>query len=349
MTCRDNFFTSPWRGEVGPPAVKRRSFLALLGGAAAYPLVSFARADERMRKIGILMGGAEHDLDWQRLQAAFDQEFKTLGWLNGRDIRIDYRWPGDDIERINAAATELVETGPDIIVTAATYGVQAVRLRTDTIPIIFVNAADPIGNGLVPNFDRPGGNITGFAAAEYTISETWLEIIKEIAPRTGQLAVVFNPDTASAARNFLKPLETAARAQKVKPVSTPFKTDADAESVIESFARAPNGAILAMPDSSTALSRRAIIETASRKKLPAVYPFRFFATDGGLASYGADIAAQCRKAVAYVDQVLRGKKAGDLPVQPAAKFELVINLKAARAQGLSIPQALIARADEVID
>ena len=329
--------------------MRRRAFIASLGGAAACTVVRPARANPRVRKIGILMGGAEHDLDWQRLEAAFEQEFKTLGWSIGRDIRIDYRWPGEDAERINAMAIELVETGPEIIIAAATYGVQAIRQRSESIPIVFVDAADPVGNGLVANLYHPGGNITGFAAADDAIAEKWLQIVKELAPHTSQIGTIFNPDTALLAKKFLKPLEATARAQKVKLTSIPFKTDAEIENAIEAFARAPNSALLTLPDSSTAFSRVTITETANRRKLPAVYPFRFFAADGGLASYGTDIAAQCRKAASYVDQILRGKKVGDLPVQAATKFELVVNAKTAKALNITVPPTLLARADEVIE
>jgi putative ABC transport system substrate-binding protein len=314
-------------------------------------VTSGARAADRtqMKRIGVLMGGTEHDLDWQRLETAFEQELKNLGWLRGRELRIDYRWPGDDMERINASAVELVEVGPDLIVTAATYGVQAVRRRTDSIPIVFINAADPVGNGLVKNLARPGGVTTGFAASDYSISEIWLEIIKEIAPRTSQVAVIFNPDTATLARNFLRPLEPASRTYKTKSVSMPFQTEAEIERAIDAFGRQPNGALLTMPDITTALCRRAIIETANRKKLPAIYPFRFFAADGGLASYNVDIVAQVKAAASYVDRILRGQNPGDLPVQPAAKFELVINQKTAKALNITVPPALLARADEVIE
>jgi putative tryptophan/tyrosine transport system substrate-binding protein len=329
--------------------MRRREFITLLGGAVVAPLAARAQQPPGMRRIGVLMGGAEHDLDWQRLEAAFEQELKSLGWQRGRDIRIDYRWPGDEPDRVAAHAIELIEMGPELIVTAAATGVQAVRRRTDAIPVVFVNAAEPVRNGLVANLARPGGNVTGFAAADFSISEAWLNIIKEIAPRTAQLAVVFNPETATQASNYLQPLEPAARSLKTKAVSIPFTSESEVEKAIDAFARQPNGALIAIPDSSTALCRRSIIETANKRKLPAVFPFRFFAADGGLASYGADIAAQCRGAASYVDRILRGANPGDLPVQPAAKYEFVINQKTAKALNIAMPPALLARADEVID
>lgn len=330
--------------------MKRRDFITLMGAtAAAFPLPARARPADRLPRIGVLMGGAEHDLDWQRLESAFEQELKTLGWIRSRDLRIDYRWPGDDIDRINAYAIDLVETGPDLIVTAATPGVQAVRRRTDSIPVIFVNAVDPVGSGLVPNLAKPGGKTTGFAAAEYTITEKWLDIIKEIAPRANRIGLVFNPDTAPQAKQYIQVLEAPALARAFKPVAMPFRTDAEIERAIEEFARTANGGLLVFPGSSTAFSRRSIIETANKYKLPAVYPFRFFATSGGLVSFGVDMVAQCKGAASYVDRILRGQKPGDLPVQPATKFELVVNQKTAKAINIAMPPTLLSRASEVIE
>jgi putative ABC transport system substrate-binding protein len=328
--------------------MKRREFITLLGGAAAeFPLPALAQPN-KMRRVGVLMAGAELDLEWPRLEAALEQELKNLGWTRGRDIRIDYRWPGDDTDRINAYAIDLVELGSDLIVAASTFGVQAVRRRTESIPVIFMNVADPVASGLVPNLNRPGGATTGFTAADYRICGKWLEIIKEMAPRTSRVALIFNPDTASQAKHFLSPIEAAAPAFATKPVSTPFRTAQDVERTIEGFARTQS-ALLIMPDSSTILHRQLIIELASKHKLPAVYPFRFFATDGGLASFGINMAAQCSEVAAYIDRILRGREPGELPVQPPSKFELVINMKTAKTAGIAVPPALLGRANEVID
>jgi putative ABC transport system substrate-binding protein len=334
--------------------MRRREFITLLGGAAAacsvsWPLPARAQSPERPRRLGILMGAAQHDLDWQRLQSALEQELRNLGWIRGRNLRIDYRWPGDDISRTNTAAIELVELGPDVIVTDSAPNVQALRRRTDSIPIVFVNVDDPVGNGLVPNLAHPGGSITGFTAFDYRIGEKWLELVKEIAPRTSRIAFVFNPDTALDARNYLSPLEAATPSTAVKPVSMPFRTATELEHAIGAFARAANGALLIAPDTSTVLHRRSIIDLANRHRLPAVYPSRFFATDGGLASYGIDTAAECKGAASYIDRILRGEGPGSLPVQAPAKFELVVNAKTAKALGLAVPPSLLARADEVIE
>jgi putative ABC transport system substrate-binding protein len=329
--------------------MRRREFLSFLGGAAAaFPLPARAQPP-RMRRIGILMGGAELDLDWPRLESAFETEFKKLGWLRGRDLRIDYRWPGDDIDRINAYAIDLVELGPELIVVATMPGVQAVRRRSETIPIIFLNVADPVGGGLVPNAARPGGSTTGFAASDYSICKKWLEIVKEIAPRTSRAALVFNPDTAPNAKEFLALLESAAPAFSIKPMAMPFRTSQEIERAIEGFARPANGALFIMPEPSTILERQPIIDLANKNKLPAIYPFRFFATGGGLASYGADMVAQCREAASYADRILRGQSAGSLPVQAPTKFEFVINLKTAKALNLALPPELLARAQEAIE
>jgi putative ABC transport system substrate-binding protein len=333
--------------------IKRREFITLLAGALvssiSWPQRLSAQPPERTRRVGILMGAAEHDLDWQRLQSALEQELRKLGWIRGRNLRIDYRWPGDDVSRTNSAAIELVELGPDVIVTDSAPNVQALRRRTGSIPIIFVNVGDPVGNGLVSNLVRPGGSITGFTTFDYTISEKWLEIIKEIAPRTSRVALLFNPDTALDARSYLSPLEAAAPSIAAKPVSMPFRTATELERAIGAFARVANSALLIAPDSSAVLHRRSIIDMANRYRLPAIYPSRFFATDGGLASYGNDTTAECKGAASYIDRILRGQSPGDLPVQAPAKFELVVNLKTAKALGVSVPPALLARADEVIE
>ncbi len=334
--------------------MKRREFLTFLGGAAAatssVSCPQPARAQlARMRRIGILMSGAELDLDWQRLESAFDTELKKLGWVRGRDIRIDYRWPGDAVDRINAYAIDLVELGPELIVVATTPGVQAVRRRSESMPIIFLNVADPVGSGLVPNLLRPGASTTGFTASDYAICGKWLEIVKEISPGTLRVALVFNPDTAPNAKDYLKQLEAAAPAFAIKPSSMPFRNVQDIERAVEGFARPANSALIIMPEPSIILERQSIIELANRHKLPAVYPFRFFATSGGMASYGADMTAQCGEVASYVDRILRGQSPGDLPVQAPTKFELVLNLKTAKALGLAIPPTLSARANEMIE
>jgi putative ABC transport system substrate-binding protein len=227
--------------------------------------------------------------------------------------------------------------------------VQAVRRRSETIPIIFLNVADPIGSGLIANAARPGGITTGFTAPDSSICKKWLEIVKEIAPRTSRVALVFNPDTAPNAKEFLKPLESIAPAFAIKPAAMPFRNAQEIERAIESFSRPANSALLIMPEPSTILERQSIIELANKNKLPAVYPFRFFAAGGGLMSYGADMTAQCREAASYVDRILRGQSPGSLPVQAPTKFELVINLKTAKALNLALPPALLARAQETIE
>jgi putative ABC transport system substrate-binding protein len=329
--------------------MKRREFLALLGGTAACPLTARAIEPVRMRRVGVLLGGAEHDLDWQRLEPAFEQELHRHGWSRGRDIRIDFRWPGDEIDRINAHAIELVELGPEVVVTATIYGVRAIRRRTEKIPIVFVNVADPVGNGLIASLARPGGNMTGFAGIDHAICAKWVEIVKALAPRTARLALVFNPNTAPEDGGFLDPLLAAAQSSDIKPLSLPVRTEGEAERAIQEFARTPNGALIALPESSTVFHRTSIIGAANKQKVPALFPYRFCVAGGGLVSYGLDMVAQCRSAAAYVDKILHGEKIGNIPAQTPKKFELAINQKTAKALGLAVPPQWLARADEIVE
>jgi putative tryptophan/tyrosine transport system substrate-binding protein len=329
--------------------MKRRDFLALLGAAAAWPLpLSAQQPGERLRRIAIMGPSTENDPEAQARLAAFRQGLEQLGWKEGRNIRFEYRWPAGNTELIKTHAAELVASAPDLILTGLTNGVQALKRETRTIPIVFANVADPVGSGLVPSLAKPDGNVTGFTAVEYAIVGKWLELLKEIAPGVERVALLGNPDVVFA-KSFLRSLEAVAPTFAVKPVAAEVRNAADIESAIDAFAREPKGGLLTVPAFTASIHRALIFEMAARHRLPAVYPFRFYAADGGLASYGPDQVDQYRRAAGYVDRILRGAKPADLPVQAPTKFDLVINLKTAKALGLDIPPSLIARADELIE
>jgi putative ABC transport system substrate-binding protein len=328
--------------------MKRREFVGLVAGAAAWPLAARAQQGERMRRIGIIPPAAESDLDSQARLAAFRQGLEQLGWKEGRNIRFDYRWPNGNAELIKTYAADLVALSPDLILTGITPAVQALKLETRTIPIVFANVADPVGSGLVPSLAKPGGNVTGFTAVEYAIVGKWLELLKEIAPGVERVALIGNPEVNFTA-SFQQHLEAVAPSFAVKPVAAEVRTAADIERTIDAFAREPKGGLLAVPSFTASLHRALIFRMAVRHRLPAVYPFRFYAADGGLASYGPDQVEQYWRAAGYVDRILRGAKPADLPVQAPTKFDLVINLKTAKELGLEIPPMLLARADEVIE
>ena len=329
--------------------MKRRDFLALLGAGAAWPLpLSAQQPSERMRRIAIMGPTTEHDPETQARLAAFRQGLEQLGWKEGRNIRFEYRWPAGNTELIKTYAAELVASAPDLILTGLTPGVQALLRETRTIPIVFATAADPVGAGLAATLVRPGGNTTGFTNNLATMGGKWLELLKEIAPAVARVGVMVNPDVIFA-KSFLRSLEAVAPTFAVKPVAAEARNAADIEHAIEAFAREPKGGLLTVPEFTASIHRALIFELAARHRLPAVYPFRFYAADGGLASYGPDQVDQYRRAAGYVDRILRGAKPADLPVQAPTKSDLVINLKTAKTLGLDVPATLLARADELIE
>jgi putative ABC transport system substrate-binding protein len=325
--------------------MRRRVFIAGLGGAAAWSLAARAQQGDRVRRIAVLSPGDENDLA-QTYVSAFTQALADLGWADGRNVRIDFRWHGDDINRKRVLAQELVGLQPDIIVTGSTPATVALQGETRTIPIVFVNVADPVATGIVPRLDRPGGNITGFAATEASLGGKWLELLSEIAPGLKRAAIMFNPDTASV---YMPSFETAARSLKVVPTIVPVHSDAEIETVITALGREPGGGLVVMSDVFMQERRAPIILAAARNNVPAVYTLSDFAKDGGLLSYGIDHVDTHRRAASYVDRILRGAKPGDLPVQFPTKFEMVVNLKTAKALGLTVPQSILLRADEVIE
>jgi putative ABC transport system substrate-binding protein len=328
----------------------RREFIVTLGSAVfAWPLAARAQT-ERMRRIGVLMSYAESDSDAQAWYAAFREGLQKLGWTEGHNTQIDTRWATpDDAESMRRFAKELVALQPDLLLSSTTPTTSALLQQTRTIPIVFAIVADPIGSGFVANFARPGGNVTGFIFTEPTMAGKWLELLKEIAPRITRAAMLFNPTSATYAEYWLKPFKAAAPSFAVEAIAAPVRDRSELETVIAAQAREPNGGLIVMPDSFTDAHRVEITSLAARYRLPAVYPFRFFAEVGGLLSYGVDRTDNFRRAAAYVDRILKGEKPAELPVQAPTKYELVINLKTAKALGLEIPPKLLALADQVIE
>jgi putative ABC transport system substrate-binding protein len=331
--------------------VRRREFLAGLGGAAAaWPLAARAQQPERMRRIGVLMAIAENDREGQARVAAFREELQKLGWSEGRNVRIDTRWaPPRDRALRERFASELIALGPDVILSHATPSTATLAEQTRTVPIIFVGVSDPVGSGFVATFARPGGNVTGFITMEPTMAGKWLELLKEIAPRVNRVAFLFNPATAPYVKYYLNPFKAAAESFTTEVIAAPVRNTSDLETAIAAQAGGPNAGLIAMPDAFLNAHRAEITSLAARYRLPAVYAFRFFAEHGGLLSYGVDLVDQYRHAAMYADRILKGARPGELPVQAPVKFELVINLKTAKALGLDVPVHLQQRADEVIE
>jgi putative ABC transport system substrate-binding protein len=329
--------------------MRRREFIAVLGGAAAgWPLSARAQQSNRPRLVGALFAMAPSDPEAEMRVKAFESGLRELGWVEGRNMRLEYRWAPRDLGLLLSQATELVSLGPDVILATGTPVVAALR-QGNPPPVVFVQVTDPIGNGFVPNLSRPGGYLTGFTSFEFTVGSKWLEALKHVAPAVQRVALIFNPDTAPFAHLFWQPVVEAAPAFDVEPIQTPVRDAGEIKHAIETFAREVNGGLMVLPDVSTTSYRDLIIALAARHRLPAIYPFRYFAASGGLMSYGSDLADVYRRAAAYVDRILKGVAPGDLPVQAPSKFELVINLKTANALGLTVPPLWLGRADEVIE
>ena len=307
-----------------------------------------AQQADRIRRVGLLIPFAESDVEAQTQVAAFLGALRTLGWDEGRNVRIDYRWAARDTTRIRASAKELVELQPDVILARTTPVTAALQRETSTIPIVFVVVSDPVGDGLVAAVARPGANITGFTNVDASLGGKWLQLLKEIAPRIKRIAFVFDPRMAPGGGAYYRRLiEDAAPSIGVQVIETAVHDAADIKRAIEGFVREPNGGLIVLPDVTTINHRRTTISLAAHHRLPAIYPTDYFTKDGGLISYGADYLDLYRKSASYVDRILRGAKPIDLPVQGPIKFQLTINLKTAKALGLTIPPAVLARADEV--
>jgi putative tryptophan/tyrosine transport system substrate-binding protein len=329
--------------------MRRREFITLAaGGVAVWPLAARAQQAERVQRITALMSMTADDPEAQPRVAAFESGLRELGWLDGRNLRIEYRWvsDGDLLRRI---AAELARMPPDLILATSTPVMAALQEQGLSVPIMFVQVTDPVGQGLVPNLARPGGHITGFTNFEFSIGTKWLEALKQIAPRVSRVALIYNPETAPYADLFQRPVEAAAPAFAVTPMTVAARSAPELERAVDAFARTPNGGLLVLPDVTNLIHRDQIIALAARHRLPAVYPYRYYAASGGLLSYGSEQADVFRRAASYVDRILKGTSPGELPVQAPIKYELVINLKAAKALDLEVPATLLARADEVIE
>jgi putative ABC transport system substrate-binding protein len=332
--------------------VRRRDLITLLGGAAALsvarPLAALAQG-EPPRRIVMLTGIAESDPEGQARVEAFQQGLRALGWVNGRNLRIDFRWGSGDAEVSHRLAKEAVELKPDLIVASSTPLVAALTQETRSIPILFVQVVDPLGRGFVNSLGRPGGNASGFLNFEFPMGGKWLETLKEAAPTVKRAALLYNPQTAPFGNSFVQVISAAAPGLRIDAVATPVQDRAELATKLAAFAGQPDGGIIVLPDLFNTTHREEIVALAARHQLPAVYSSRFFAVSGGLISDGVDTADLFRRAASYVDRVLKGAKVADLPVQGPTKFELVINLKTAKALGLELPATLLARADEVIE
>jgi putative ABC transport system substrate-binding protein len=329
---------------------KRREFMALVGSAAAaWPLAARAQQPERMRRIGVLMPAAADDADARDRLRPFQQGLQQLGWNDGHNIRIDYRWGTSDAETIYKNAADLIALAPDVILANGTPALKALRQETRTIPIVFVQVTDPVAQGIVSSLTHPGGNITGFSAYEFSIGGKWLELLKEVAPRIVRVKLLFNPKTAPYANYYLRSFEAAASSFAAEAIPTPVQDASELERAIMTLAAEPNAGLIAMPDVFTTAHRDLIISLAARHHIPGVYPLRVFAENGGLLSYGIEPTDAFRRAATYVDRILRGAKPAELPVQLPSKYTLIINLKTAKALGLTVPLIMQMTADEVIE
>jgi putative ABC transport system substrate-binding protein len=329
--------------------MRRREFITLLAGlTAGWPLIVRAQS-ARIRRLGVLLNLSENDQEAQHLVTAFREELTRLGWADGRNLRVEYRWTAGDVDRAGAFAKELVELSPDVIVGYATPSTVALQRETHSIPIVFLSVTDPVGQGIVASLAHPGSNVTGFQDFEISLGTKWMELLRQIAPSIKRVTVIFNPKTAPYYSLYVHAIEEAALSFAVELIAVEVHDDAEIERAVDDAGREPNGGLFVLPDTFNRIHRRTTIALADRYRLPAVYFSPTFAREGGLISYGPDELDIVQRTAGYVDRILKGAKVADLPVQQPIKFQLIINQKAARALGLTVPQTLLARADEVIE
>jgi putative tryptophan/tyrosine transport system substrate-binding protein len=329
--------------------MRRRDFISLMGGATAWPLAARAQQAERARLVGVLMPYPEADTYAQSLATAFRAALAKLGWTDGNNLRIEFRWAAGGEDRFKSFAKELVDLRPDALLGVSTLATAALAKLTQTIPIVFAIVADPIGSGFAASLSRPGGNITGFTEVEPTLGGKWVELLKEIAPGTARVALVFNPATAPPLQVYLSSIQAAAPSFGIKVSTAPIHGKDEIEGVIAEQARNPGGGLIVMPDLSNMANRDLIISLVARYGVPAIYFTRLIAESGGLIAYGTDFVELVRQSAGYIDRILKGAKPADLPIQLPSKFELAVNLKTAKTLGLAVPPSVLARADEVIE
>jgi putative ABC transport system substrate-binding protein len=337
-------------GNLKASMMRRREFVRLVGGAAlAWPFPGRAQQTHQLRRIGFLSSFTDTDLEAQSQVFAFRKRLDELGWADGGNIHIDYRWSAGSTDRMQIFATELVRSNPDVLVAISTPATGALQHETHTIPIVFAFVSDPVGAGFVVSLANPGGNITGFIDIEASLSGKWLNLMGEITPHVSRVGFLFNPKTAPFARYYLDTFRSSASALAVEAIEAPVQNTEDIQAVMTKLGREADAGLVVMPDTSMVVYRETIVSIANRYRMPVIYPFRFFATDGGLLSYGIDLTDLYRSAASYVDRILRGAKPSELPVQLPTKFELVINLRTAKALGLKISDKFLTIADEVIE
>ena len=334
--------------STGTSGIARRAFIAGLTAATALPLAARAQKGDRMRRMGVFTGVGEDDLDTQARHAALLQGLAQLGWADGHNLQIDFRWGGGDEERIRKNATELAALAPDVIFATGSASVAAMLRVTRTVPIVFAIVPDPVGSGFVNSLSRPGGNATGFLQFEYSLSGKWLELLKQIAPGLTRAAILWDPAIPAGIGQFAV-IQSVAPSLGVEVIPVNLRDAGEIERAVATFAQSSNGGLILTASALSVVHRNLIVALAVRHKLPAVYFHRGFVTDGGLISYGANPIDQYRRAAVYVDRILKGEKPADLPVQAPTKYELVVNLKTARTLGLDMPPSVLARADEVIE
>jgi putative tryptophan/tyrosine transport system substrate-binding protein len=329
--------------------MRRREFITLVGGAAAWPLAARAQQGGAVRLIGVLMGSAEGDAVARSDVAAFRDALTKMGWSESSNLRIELRWSAGDPDRMKAFAKELVDLRPDAILSENTPVTAALVRETRTIPIVIVVVADPIGSGFAASLARPGGNITGFTVQTSALGGKWVELLKEIAPPTVRMALLFNPATAAPLQFFMPSIQAAASSVAIQISNAPVYAKDEIEGVIAAQARNPGGGVIVMPDTFNAVNRELIVALALRYGVPAIYYNRIFSESGGLIAYGTDFTGQFHEAAGYIDRILKGAKPADLPIQTPTKYELIVNLKTAKALGLTVPPLMLGRADDVIE
>lgn len=327
--------------------MRRREFIALVGVAAAWPLATHAQQPQR--RIGVLLQYAESDPEGEIRLKALGQELGKVGWIEGRNLHVEYRWAGGDRDRFQRYAADLVKLGVEVIVAVSTPAVNALQRETRVVPIIFTQVSDPVGQGIIQSMGRPGGNVTGFANYDPAIGGKWLELLKEAAPTVTRAAIVFNPETAPYTELYVRAMEAVAQSIRTKVISAPLHSESEIEATFAKHAQEQGGGLIVMTDAFNSVNRKQIIELSARFGLPAVYPYRYYVADGGLMAYAVEQVEQFLGTARYIDRILKGEKVGDLPVQAPDRYKLIINLKAAKTLGLTIPPLVLARADELIE